>query len=78
MAQHVNPFGLGTPAPLIDGVLEPSDSSILAGPLRQGGGTHSPKALWGGGTDVLGFGEQQGAPRQGPAELMGVKGVMPF
>lgn len=30
---------------------------------------YSPKALWGAGIDVLGFGEQQGAPRQWPAEL---------
>lgn len=47
--------------PAVDGVLEPGDISTLARPLGQGSGTHSPKALWGGGIDVLRFGEQQGA-----------------
>lgn len=79
MAQHVNPFGLDTPAPHIDCVLEPGDSSILARPLVPlGCGTHSHKALWGSGIDVLGFGEQQGARRQGSAELMEVEGMMCF
>lgn len=69
MAQHVNPFGLGAPAPPQLMV----SLSLVTAPSWQGLSDrvvgHSPKALWGGGIDVLGFGEQQGAPRQWPAEL---------
>lgn len=41
VAQHVNPFSLDGPAPHIDTVLEPGDSSILVRPLVPlGCGTH--------------------------------------
>lgn len=41
-------------------------------------GAHTALKLFEEGGLILGFEEQQGAPRQGPAELMGVEGAMSF